>query len=88
MIVRFAVLLLLFFAGSSILLPDCFIMVLLKSIGISLCGLSQVAQGVTLQNAEDGFNALEKFYNQSNGLWVPSTGWWNSANCKLLRLTL
>ena len=36
---------------------------------------------VTTANAEAAFNTLQQWYNQSTGLWIPSTGWWNSANC-------
>lgn len=61
-------------------------MVSLKHIGISVCSISHVAQAVTLGNAEDGFTALQQFYNQSIGLWIPSTGWWNSANCEIVDL--
>jgi hypothetical protein len=51
-------------------------------IGILLCGPLRLTQAVTLQNAEDGFNTLQQWYNESTGLWIPSTGWWNSANCE------
>ncbi|KAF2441449.1 glycoside hydrolase family 76 protein [Karstenula rhodostoma CBS 690.94] len=30
---------------------------------------------------EAAYGALQQWYNHSNGLWIPSTGWWNSANC-------
>lgn len=44
--------------------------------------LSQlVSRDVTTANAEAAFNTLQQWYNQSTGLWIPSTGWWNSANC-------
>lgn len=60
-------------------------MVSLKHVvGILLFSMSHVAQAVTLGNAEDGFTALQQFYNHSIGLWIPSTGWWNSANCELV----
>ncbi|PPJ60423.1 hypothetical protein CBER1_07339 [Cercospora berteroae] len=36
---------------------------------------------VTKANAEAAYKALQGWYNQSTGLWIPSTGWWNSANC-------
>ncbi|KAF2209948.1 glycoside hydrolase family 76 protein, partial [Cercospora zeae-maydis SCOH1-5] len=36
---------------------------------------------VTKANAEAAYTALQGWYNQSTGLWIPSTGWWNSANC-------
>ncbi|KAK0813987.1 hypothetical protein LTR75_004442 [Friedmanniomyces endolithicus] len=39
------------------------------------------AQAVTLADAEGSYQALQRFYNESIGLWIPSTGWWNSANC-------
>jgi len=32
-------------------------------------------------NAQTAFTTLQKWYNQSTGLYEPSTGWWNSANC-------
>ncbi|TLD04601.1 hypothetical protein E2P81_ATG10414 [Venturia nashicola] len=56
-------------------------MMLLETVGILLCSFSQVTRAVSLRNAEDGFTALQQFYNESIGLWIPSTGWWNSANC-------
>lgn len=59
-------------------------MMLLETVGILLCSFSQVTRAVSLRNAEDGFTALQQFYNESIGLWIPSTGWWNSANCELL----
>lgn len=52
-------------------------------IGGLLYSLLRVTQAVTLQNAEDGFSTLQQWYNESAGLWIPSTGWWNSANCEL-----
>ncbi|KAF2159065.1 glycoside hydrolase family 76 protein [Zasmidium cellare ATCC 36951] len=39
------------------------------------------ARDVTAANAENAYNQLQTWYNTSNGLWIPSTGWWNSANC-------
>jgi hypothetical protein len=59
------------------------IMHLIKHISVMFCSLLQVAQAVTLNNANDGFITLQQWYNESTGLWIPSTGWWNSANCKL-----
>jgi len=59
------------------------IMQLFGHIGTLLCVLSGVTQAVTLHNAEDGFLTLQQWYNESTGLWIPSTGWWNSANCEL-----
>ena len=40
------------------------------------------ASAVTFGDAEASFRTLQQYYNQSIGLWIPSTGWWNSANCK------
>ena len=40
------------------------------------------ARDVTKANAEAAYSSLQQWYNQSTGLWIPSTGWWNSANCK------
>ncbi|KAH9827488.1 glycoside hydrolase family 76 protein [Teratosphaeria destructans] len=48
---------------------------------VALLGLSSRAAAVTFGNAESAYGALQQWYNESNGLWVPSTGWWNSANC-------
>jgi hypothetical protein len=64
-------------------LPKCFTMQLIGHIGTSLCVLLGATQAVTLRNAEDGFMALQQWYNESTGLWIPSSGWWNSANCEL-----
>lgn len=36
---------------------------------------------VDQRDATLAFNQLQTWYNQSIGLWIPSTGWWNSANC-------
>lgn len=47
-----------------------------------LMGLAGIVGAVTLQDAEASFDALQQWYNSSNGLWIPSTGWWNSANCE------
>jgi len=48
----------------------------------SLAGLllNPVA-AVTTANAETAYTNLMQWYNTTNGLWIPSTGWWNSANC-------
>jgi len=42
---------------------------------ISALGLSQQAQAITYSNAETSYHALQQWYNQSVGLWIPSTGW-------------
>ena len=86
MLVRVGLLFLLIVTFCVLILPQDSIMLPLKNIGMLLCTLSQGARAVTLQNAEDGFNTLQTWYNESNGLWVPSTGWWNSANCEHLLL--
>lgn len=39
---------------------------------------SPVARDVTTANAEAALDTLQQWYNQSTGLWIPSTGWWNS----------
>jgi hypothetical protein len=66
----------------TVAIAEDFIMHLIKHISVLLCSLLQVAQAVTLDNANDGFITLQQWYNESTGLWIPSTGWWNSANCK------
>jgi hypothetical protein len=66
----------------TVAITEGFIMRLLKHISILLCSLLQVTQAVTLGDANDGFITLQQWYNESTGLWIPSTGWWNSANCK------
>jgi hypothetical protein len=38
---------------------------------------------VSKGNLEAAYDALQRWYNHTNGLWIPSTGWWNSANCML-----
>lgn len=43
--------------------------------------LAAVARAVTFDNVEQTFDTLQTWYNSSIGLWMPSTGWWNSANC-------
>ncbi|KAK3069408.1 hypothetical protein LTS18_000339, partial [Coniosporium uncinatum] len=53
---------------------------MLKSFSIWLASISCCSAIVT-SDAEKAFNSLQQWYNHSNGLWVPSTGWWNSANC-------
>lgn len=57
-------------------------MQLTNHVTLCLCSLLQVTQAVTLRDAEDGYVALQQWYNQSIGLWISSTGWWNSANCE------
>lgn len=40
-----------------------------------------LADAITQRQTTLAFNQLQTWYNQSIGLWIPSTGWWNSANC-------
>lgn len=46
-----------------------------------LASTAPLTAAITTANAEAAFHQLQTWYNQSNGLWIPSTGWWNSANC-------
>ena len=39
------------------------------------------ASAITESDATKAYNTLQQWYNTSIGLWIPSTGWWNSANC-------
>ena len=48
------------------------------SVLLSFTGL---ASAVTQHDATAAYNSLQQWYNSSIGLWIPSTGWWNSANC-------
>jgi hypothetical protein len=50
------------------------------SIG-SILTLACSVTAVTQRDAALAYNGLQTWYNQSIGLWIPSTGWWNSANC-------
>lgn len=43
--------------------------------------LFSLAAAITQQDATAAFDQLQTWYNESIGLWIPSTGWWNSANC-------
>ena len=52
------------------------------SLGALLC-LTSSAAAITERQATHSFNTLQQWYNESIGLWIPSTGWWNSANCTL-----
>lgn len=45
-----------------------------------LLGLTLV-QGVEYQDIEHAFDTLQTWYDPSKGVWMPSTGWWSSANC-------
>lgn len=40
------------------------------------------ASTISSANIVSAFNQLQTWYNEDNGLWIPSTGWWNSANCE------
>ncbi|KAK5108246.1 hypothetical protein LTR62_008630 [Meristemomyces frigidus] len=56
--------------------PSSFVAVLASTTAL----LPQI-QAVTTANAEQAYNQLQTWYNESIGLYIPSTGWWNSANC-------
>jgi predicted ATPase len=43
--------------------------------------LALPTNAITQQQTTLAFNQLQTWYNESIGLWIPSTGWWNSANC-------
>ncbi|KAK3625495.1 hypothetical protein LTR56_020395 [Elasticomyces elasticus] len=49
--------------------------------GLLASGIAVPVNAVSFADAEAGYHTLQQFYNQSIGLWIPSTGWWNSANC-------
>lgn len=36
---------------------------------------------VSFEDVEHSFDTLQAWYDPDIGLWIPSTGWWNSANC-------
>ena len=40
-------------------------------------------RAVTAANGTAVATTLQKWYNEETGLWNPSAGWWNSANCEL-----
>lgn len=48
---------------------------------LALASYTTFAEAITTSDAEASFHTLQQWYNQSIGLWIPSTGWWNSANC-------
>lgn len=50
---------------------------------VYLLSISNVRKSVviTFDDVESTFDTLQTWYNQDHGLWVSSTGWWNSANC-------
>lgn len=37
--------------------------------------LATFAFAITPENAEAAFTTLQQWYNESIGLWIPSTGW-------------
>lgn len=47
----------------------------------ALLAFTSPSFAITFDNAESAFDTLQQWYNASIGLWIPSTGWWNSANC-------
>ncbi|KAL5449262.1 hypothetical protein PMIN07_007098 [Paraphaeosphaeria minitans] len=48
---------------------------------IATTNSAALSQDVGTIDLEAAYGALQQWYNHSNGLWIPSTGWWNSANC-------
>lgn len=48
---------------------------------LPLLSLALIANATTQRQTTLAFNQLQTWYNESIGLWIPSTGWWNSANC-------
>ncbi|KAI9653532.1 MAG: hypothetical protein M1821_007040 [Bathelium mastoideum] len=57
------------------------VMMLKSSIHTLVALLAVSSHSITAPNAKASFDTLQQWYNQSIGLWIPSTGWWNSANC-------
>jgi hypothetical protein len=51
------------------------------TITVATLASAGLANAVTFLDAEASFHVLQQWYNQSIGLWIPSTGWWNSGNC-------
>ncbi|KAK7191009.1 glycosyl hydrolase [Paraphaeosphaeria sporulosa] len=54
---------------------------------LPLAGIIATSNGAAISrdmgtiNLVATYDVLQQWYNHSNGLWIPSTGWWNSANC-------
>jgi len=40
---------------------------------LSVSYLCQAAEAITFNNAESSYHTLQQWYNQSIGLWIPST---------------
>ncbi|KAI7358308.1 Six-hairpin glycosidase [Hortaea werneckii] len=43
--------------------------------------LAPSVNAITESDVQAAYGTLMSYYNESIGLWIPSTGWWNSANC-------
>ncbi|KAI6790520.1 glycoside hydrolase family 76 protein [Hortaea werneckii] len=43
--------------------------------------LAPSVNAITESDVQAAYGTLMGYYNESIGLWIPSTGWWNSANC-------
>ncbi|KAI7014475.1 hypothetical protein KC355_g4678, partial [Hortaea werneckii] len=43
--------------------------------------LTPSVNAITESDVQAAYGTLMGYYNESIGLWIPSTGWWNSANC-------
>lgn len=52
----------------------------IRYMAVALCWLGR-STAITYENVEHTFDTLQTWYNSSTGLWMPSAGWWNSANC-------
>jgi hypothetical protein len=50
------------------------------SVATALLAAAGLTTAVTFSDADASYHALQQWYNHSIGLWIPSTGWWNSAN--------
>ena len=60
----------------------CLHILMMKTIILgAILSLAAFAVAITEDDATAAFNTLQQWYNESIGLWIPSTGWWNSANC-------
>jgi hypothetical protein len=51
-----------------------------RTFATALLAYTDLTSAVTFADADASYHALQQWYNQSTGLWIPSTGWWNSAN--------
>lgn len=47
---------------------------------LSISSIQETA-AISFSDVECTVDTLQAWYNTTYGLWVPSSGWWNSANC-------